>query len=163
MADTTILQYDIVSKILLPFLLVFFILFAILEKTKLLGDKKQVHALIAFVIGLIFVGAIYPVLVVSNLILFLTVTIVAVFVILLLWGFVFTDIADSKLQKGLKLGLGIVVTIAFIWGVLWATGWINNLGTIFSGGMGQTIITNAVFLLVIGVAIALVLINPKGK
>ncbi|MCK9595584.1 hypothetical protein M0R19_00135 [Candidatus Pacearchaeota archaeon] len=163
MADTTILQYDIVSKILLPFLLVFFIVFAILERTKLLGDKKQINALTAFVIGLIFVGAVYPVLVVSNLILFLTVTIVAVFVILLLWGFVFVDNKDNKLEKGLKLGLGIVVTIAFIWAVLWATGWINNLGTIFSGGMGQTIITNAVFLLVIGVAIALVLINPKGK
>jgi hypothetical protein len=167
MADTvtTFLQYDIVSKILLPFLLVFFIIFAILERTKLLGEKKQIHALIAFVIGLIFVGAIYPVLVVSNLILFFTVTIVAVFVILLLWGFVFVDTKNTGLEKGLRLGLIVVITIAFIWALIWATGWINNIGTMLSSnnGLGQTIVTNGIFLIVIAIALALVMINPKGK
>ena len=167
MADTTttFLQYSIISQVLLPFLLVFFIIFAILERTKLLGEKQQIHALIAFVIGLIFVGAIYPVLVVSNLILFFTVTIVAVFVILLLWGFVFVDTKNTGLEKGLRFGLIIVITIAFIWAILWATGWINNLGTFFSGGtgLGQTIITNGIFLIVIAIALALVLITPKGK
>jgi hypothetical protein len=161
MADT-FLNYSIISDFLLPFLLVFFITFAILERTKLFGaDKKQINALTAFVIGLIFVTAIYPKLVVSNLILFLTVTLVAVFVILLIWGFIFGE-TKTKLEKGLMMGLGIIATIVFIGAVIWATGLYNNLGSYFSGGTGSTIITNAVFLIVIGIALALVLI-PKGK
>jgi hypothetical protein len=169
MADTntglTILQNDIFSKILLPFLLVFFVVFAVLEKTKILGDKKQIHALVAFVIGLIFVGAVYPVLVVSNLILFLTVAIVAVFVVLLIWGFIFGDIKDSKLPKYLMIGLGIIATIAFIVAVVWATGWWTNIQELLNGnnGLGSTIITNAIFLIVIGVALALVMVGSNKK
>ena len=85
MVEKTILQHEIFTRFALPFLLMFFVVFAVLEKTKLFGeDKKQLNALIAFVIGLIFVSAVYPTLVVSNLILFLTVALIVVFVALLL-------------------------------------------------------------------------------
>lgn len=163
----TFLQHWIFSKFLFPFLLVFFIIFAVLEKTKIFGtDKKQLNALISFVIGLIFIGAIYPKLVVENLILFLTVTIVAVFVVLLIWGFIFGDVPGSKLEKGLKLGLGLIATIAFIGAVLWATGWNKILMGFISGeegGLGQTIITNGVFLIVIAIALALVFMGSKKE
>jgi hypothetical protein len=165
MADTTtILNWGILSDFIIPFLLIFFITFAILERTKLFGDKKkQINALIAFVIGLIFVGAVYPKLVVSNLILFLTVTIVAVFVILLIWGFIFGDEKGFKLNDWMKWILGITVTIAFVWAVMWATGWSDQLGNLFTSGngLGQTIITNGVFLLVIAAALALILYEKK--
>jgi len=162
MADvTTFLQYDIISKFLLPFLLVFFIIFAILEKTKVLGDKKQINALISFVIGLIFVGAIYPKLVVENLILFLTVTLVAVFVVLLIWGFIFEGTTDAKLHKGLIIGLGIIATIALVIAIIWATGFLSEVQDFLSSGIGNTILTNVIFLVVIGVALALVLIKSK--
>lgn len=167
MADeVTFLQHWIFSRFLFPFLLIFFIVFAILEKTKIFGEgKKQINALISFIIGLVFVSAVYPKLVVENLILFLTVTIVAVFVVLLIWGFVFAEVKDSKLQKWMKLGLGVVVTIAFIGAIIWATGLGDNLGNILSeqSELVQTIITNGVFLLVIAVALALVLIGSKKK
>ena len=82
----TILQHWILTDFVYPFLLVFFIVFAILDKTKLLGgDKKQLNAMLAFVIGLIFVSAVYPKVVVGDLILFLTISIIVVFVFLLLW------------------------------------------------------------------------------
>lgn len=161
MADvTTFLQYDIISKFLLPFLLVFFIIFAILEKTKVLGEKKQINALTAFVIGLIFVGAIYPKLVVENLILFLTVTLVAVFVVLLIWGFIFGG-TETKLHKGLIIGLGIIATIILVVAIIWATGFLSNLQDFLSSELGSTILTNAVFLIVIGIALALILIPKK--
>ncbi|MCL5018236.1 MAG: hypothetical protein M1416_00505 [Candidatus Pacearchaeota archaeon] len=153
----TFLQYDVISKFLLPFLLVFFVVFAILEKTKLLGEKKQIHALTAFVVGLIFVGAIYPVLVVNNLILFLTVTLVAVFVVLLIWGFIFGDEKGFKPANWMKWGLGIIVAIAFVVALIWATGLWDNLQNFLSGGIGGTILTNAIFLIVIAIALALVL------
>ena len=56
MASETILQNWVIAQFALPFLLIFFITFGIMEKSKLFGDnKKQLHALIAFVIGLIFI------------------------------------------------------------------------------------------------------------
>ena len=84
----TILQHPILANFALPFLLIFFIVFAILEKTKVLGEgKTQLNALTAFVLGLVFVGAVFPKEVVNNMVLFLTVAMVVVFVTLLLWGF----------------------------------------------------------------------------
>ncbi len=165
MADgTTILQHWIFSQFLFPFLLVFFIVFAILERTKIFGEgKKQINALTAFVIGLIFVSAVYPKLVVSNLILFLTVTIVAVFVILLIWGFIWGSEKEFELKGWMKWVLGITAGIAFIWALIWATGLTDKLGSLFSGSgsLGNTIITNGVFLLVIAVALALILKKQK--
>lgn len=162
MADATIIvNYSIVSDFILPFLLSFFIIFAILERTKLFGEgKKQIDASIAFIIGLIFVTAVYPKLVVSNLILFLTVAIVSIFVILLIWGFIFGE-KESKFSKGLIVGLGVVATIVFIGAIIWATGLYQSFGSLFSGNTGSTIITNAIFLIVIGIALALVLIGTK--
>ena len=84
----TILQHWIVTKFILPFALLVAIVYGILEKTKILGeDKHQLNAIVAFVIGLIFVSAIEPKAIVENLILFLTVAIVIMFVVLMLWGF----------------------------------------------------------------------------
>ena len=152
-------------------MLVFFIVFAILEKTKLLGeDKKQLNALISFVVGLIFVGAVYPTEVVGNLILFLTVALVVVFVVLLLWGFVFGDIKEGfKAEKWMKWVLAIVIGVAVIIAVLWATGvgvdeindFFNNLfsGQDWSSGFW----TNVLFIIVVAVALALILKKSGDK
>lgn len=122
MPEETILQNEIFTNFALPFLLIFFIVFGILEKTKLFGeDKKQLNALIAFVIGLIFVAAIFPKLVVGNLILFLTVAIVVMFVGLLLWGFVSGE-APKLESKPLKWVVGIVIIVAVGIALLWAMG-----------------------------------------
>jgi hypothetical protein len=163
MAGETFLQNWIVSEFILPFLLIFFIVFAILEKTKLFGEgKKQLNALTAFVIGLIFVGALDYKRVVENMILFLTVAIVIVFVILLLWGFVFGDLKEGfKIEKWMKWVLAIVIGIAFIGAVLWATGWSTGVGNFLSSQ--SQIWTNIAFVLVIAVVLALVLIGKREK
>jgi len=59
MADFTVLatyfqNYGIVD-FLLPFVLVFTIVFAVMQKTKILGDKKQFNVIIALVLALLFV------------------------------------------------------------------------------------------------------------
>ena len=53
--EITILQHWIFTKFALPFLLVFFIVYGVLAKTKVLGDAKQLNAMVSFVIGLIFI------------------------------------------------------------------------------------------------------------
>jgi cytochrome c biogenesis factor len=164
MADT-FLQNPIFSQYLLPFLLVFFIIFAILERTKLFGEKRtQLNALTAFVIGLILVGAVFPTLIIQNMILFLTVMIVLIFVILLIWGFIFGNEKEFKLDDTLKWILGILAGIAFIVAVIFATGFDSKISSFFSNSnVNQSIITNGIFVIVIAVALALVLLSSREK
>jgi hypothetical protein len=160
----TILQHPVLTKFAYPFLLMFFIVFAILEKTKVLGEKKQINALVAFVIGLIFVAAAYPKMVVGNMILFLTVAIIVVFVALLLWGFVAGEegMQFSSAPKPLKWVIGISIVVAVIFAVIWATGLgFGFLGGIFGPGT-ETFWTNAIFIVMIAVALAVVLANSKS-
>lgn len=44
-----------VNDFILPFILVFTIIFAVLRKTKLMGDKKNFDVVVALVLGLLFV------------------------------------------------------------------------------------------------------------
>jgi len=163
MVEKTILQHEIFTRFALPFLLMFFIVFAVLEKTKLLGEgKKQLNALIAFVIGLIFVSAVYPTLVVSNLILFLTVAIVVVFVALLLWGFVFGEKEEFKIKGWMRWVLGILIGVGVFFAVLWATGIQGKVvDLLFKQDWSSVFWTNALFVVVIAVALALVIGKSK--
>lgn len=165
MATETIFQHPLVTQFILPFLLVWTIVFAILEKTKLFGDdKKQLNAIVAFVIGLIFVGAFFPKLIVSNLILFLTVAIVIMFVGLLLWGFISGQELEKDIlqSKGLKWVVGIVIVIAVIVAVLWASGIEGTvLDFLFRQNWSPDFWTNFFFIAV--VAITLVIVLRTGK
>lgn len=156
----TIFQYPIFQEFILPFLLVFTIIFAILEKTKLLGEgKKQLDAIVAFVVSLIFVTAIFPKAVVSNLILFLTISIIIVFVILLLWGFVFGEIKEGFKPAGwMKWILGVVIAVAVMFAVMWSVGLPAGVTDLFSKlNWSSPFLMNFVFIIVIAVALALVL------
>jgi hypothetical protein len=165
MVEETILQHWIFTRFALPFLLIFFIVFGILEKTKLFGDgKKQLNALIAFVIGLILVGAVSPTLTISNLILFLTVAIVVLFVALLLWGFIAGEegLKFDKIPKGLKWLIGVVIVVAVIAALLWALGVEGSIfettsSFLFKSGWSKGFWTNLAFVVVIIIALVLVL------
>lgn len=121
---SNILQASLFTDFLYPFLLMFFIVFALLEKSKLLGDnQKQINAFVSLVVSLIFVSVVFPVIVVENLILFMTVGIVVIFVGLVLWGFI--NNGDVKLPgkdgKVVKF-FGVLVLISLVVAVFWATG-----------------------------------------
>jgi len=165
MAAETILQHWIFTQFVLPFLLVFFILFAILEKTKIFSEEnKQINALVSFIISLIFVGAVFPKLVVENLILFLTVAIIIVFIVLLLWGFLVGGEAKVE-NKYVKIAGGIVIVLAVIIAVIWATG--VNLPPVFDflfrSDWSNTFWTNFLFIIVIAIALALIVAGTKKK
>jgi len=165
MESLTFLQSPILTNFVYPFFLIFFLAFAILEKSKLLGDQKQINALVAFVIGFIFVSAIFPKEMVSNLILFLAVAIVVVFVILLLWGFVMGSegLKIMSAPKGLKIAIGIVLVIAAIIAVVWAAGF-DSAGffdDIFHSSWSGALWTNVFFIVAVAAALAVVL-GSKG-
>ena len=159
-----ILQHEVLTGFLYPFLLVFFIVFAVLEKTKIFGeDKKQINALTAFVIGLIFVAAIEPKIIVENLILFLTVAIVAMFVVLILWSFATggegISMGDSN---GLKWAIGIVIILAVVVALFLITGvWDTVIDTVFKSDWSSDFWTNVIFIVVIAAALALAIGKAK--
>lgn len=163
MAAETILQHWIFSRFALPFLLVFLIIFALLEKTKLLGsDKKQINALVAFSISLIFVAFVFPVTVVNNLVLVLTVAMVTVFVGLLLWGFIIGGEAKVD-DKTIKVIFGVIIVIFVIGAVLWATGFYTPIWDwLFEQDWSGTFWTNFAFIVAIAVALAVVLKGGAG-
>jgi len=163
MVQETILQHWVLTKFAYPFLLMFFIVFAVLEKTKVLGDKsKQLNAFVSFIISLIFVSAVFPKLVVSNLILFLSVALIVVFVALLLWGFV-TGTEPKIGGTKLKLVIGIIVVVVLLVAVIWATGLnLGFLGDLFNQSWSKAFWTNFLFVVVIAVALALVIGKAKS-
>lgn len=107
------------TQVILPFLLIFVVVFAILRKTQILGDNKSVDITVALVISFIFVGVPSAVGITLNIIPVVAVMIVIILCFLLLFGF-----AGFKLppNKGLKITLGIILGIALIATIVWATG-----------------------------------------
>jgi hypothetical protein len=161
----TILQAPIFTKFVYPFLLMFFIVFAILEKSKVLGEKKQINALVSFVIGLIFVSAVYPKEVVENMVLFLTIAIVIVFVVLILWGFISGEegLKFTNFPKGVKIMIFIAVIIAVFLATLWATGVGFGIFEKIFNATTKSFWTNAIFVVFIAVALAVVLATGGKK
>jgi len=158
MVEEIFFQNWIFTKFIFPFVLIWTIVFALLGKTKLLGENRQVDSIVAFFIAFIFVVALKPKEIVNNLILFLTVALIVMFVILLLWGFVSGSKEVSIGSKGLKWVIGIVIVIAVIIAFLWASGIHNNvLNLLFKSNWSNTFWTNAIFIVVIAIALALAL------
>ena len=101
MVMENLFQNEVLTNFIYPFFLMFFIIFAILEKTHVFGEgKTTINSLISLIISLIFVSVTAPKLIVGNLILFLTIAIVVVFVALLLWGFVSGGDLKSNILGG---------------------------------------------------------------
>ncbi len=118
---SNILQASLFTSFLYPFLLMFFIMYALLQKSKILGDNQpQINAFVSLIVSLIFVSVIYPVIVVNNLILFMTVGVVVIFVGFVLWGFINNGsiTINSKLLKF----FGVLVIISLVVALFWATG-----------------------------------------
>jgi len=156
----TILQHPVLTNFAYPFLIIFFLVFAILEKTNLLGkEKRQLNAFLAFVIGLIFVSAVYPKMLVENMILFLSVALVILFVVLLLWGFIFSkEGGGMELTAPMKYALFGVVTFAVIVFILWASGYSGRIyDVLFKSPWSETFWTNFLFIILIGVALAAII------
>lgn len=166
---STIFQSTIMTNFLYPLVLMFVLVFAILEKINIFGkenEKKQVHAILALIIALIFVGAVFPKIIVANLIQFMTVGLVIIFVGLMLWGF---TSGEGKFPDAMKKPLGIIIGIAVVFAVIWATGLGGPLavsmksffGFLFNSNWSSSFWGNVLIVGAIGIVIAIVL--SKGS
>lgn len=100
-----------VYDVFLPFLLVFAIFFAVLEKTKVLGtSKRNINALVSMVVGFLLVAQ-RPIVDLINMFLPKVALIIVILLMFLLLLSLITE--DNKIIhfEGLSLGIGVVVII----------------------------------------------------
>jgi hypothetical protein len=142
---------EIFTQGVLPFLLVFVLVFAVLQKTKILGDgKKQIDALVALAVALILIGTKTPRDYIVQMMPWLAVALIVLLVFFLIYGF-----ADSDKEKGLVMekwmknsllwiAIGFVALLVFTITGQWekVNGWIQ------SGLIG-----NALIVVAIGIAL----------
>jgi hypothetical protein len=154
----TILSTPFFTELVLPFLLVFTLIFAILEKTKVLGEeKRQVNAIVAFVVGLILIAFPYPRDIIVNLMPLLAVIAVVMLVFMMLYSFA----GGKPGENWMKITFGILVGLALIIALLVLTGYWDTIAGAVSGGKGSGVATNLFFIIIIIAAIIIVLVPGK--
>jgi hypothetical protein len=161
---TSIFLSEVFTKYILPFLLVFTLVFALLEKSKLLGDgKKQINAVVALIVGLIAIGFAYSTHIINNMIGFLSVFGIIFFIFLLLYAFFASTKDGLSIHKGIIIAGGVVALIGVLVASLYFSGAWNWLtGNVFNQSWAGSLWTNILFIAVIIGAMILVLVG-KGK
>lgn len=155
-----ILTYPIFKEIILPFLLVFTLIFAILEKSKLLGDNKsQINAIISFVFAGILISFANAVNIILQMTTFMVVALFVLFVFMLIYGFAYGNKTGDPLSAGLKTFIGIIAFIAVVVAMLVITGYWKIVYDFLSS---SSIGLNILFIILIGAAIAAVLFGGKS-
>ena len=165
MVGETILSSFFAVRIVYPFLLVFTLIFAILQKSKILGeDKRQIDALVALSIALIFIAIPYPVDVVIGLMPFLAVSVVVLLVFMLLYGFVASGEGGFELSGRIKNSLLGLIVLFVVFATLVATGvWDHLYYSLFVDYAGSSVLTNVVLLLIVAGAMAAVILTGKNS
>lgn len=162
MAAETIFSTPL-AEVALVFLLVFAVVFAVLQKSKVLGDgKKQVDMLVALAVGLIVISVGYATDVISNLIPFLAVSLIIIFVFMVLLGALYKE-GDFNLSDGVKIAFGIAILVAVIIAVLYFTHAWDYLYDRWVAGDSSSFVANTVIIVVVIAAIIAVVIGGKGK
>jgi len=156
----TILQSPFFLEIILPFLLVFTIVYAVLQKSEILGkDKRQIDAIVGLVIGLIVVSFGKATGIIINLMPFLAVSLVVILVFMILYGSVHTGALE--LNKGVKVTFGILAAIGVVIALLVITGAWDYISGLFGGVTASSVATNIIFIALIIGAIAAVIMGSK--
>ncbi|MBU3923695.1 MAG: hypothetical protein KJ592_02155 [Nanoarchaeota archaeon] len=151
------------TEMLLPFLLVFVVVFAILQKTKVLGEgKAQIDALVGLVVGLILIGVPGPRDFVVGVMPWLAVGVAVLLVFLILYGFVAGDLSQMGKSKKWVLPLFGVMVFIFVAGVVLYVGglWDNVLG-LFTDAANSAFWMNVVMVVLIVGAMAVAVFGGK--
>ena len=139
-----------VFSYVIPFLLIFAIIFAILDKSKILGDNKGIMSIVAAAVGLLslqfdFVSEFYAVIFPRfgvGLSIFL--------VLLIMIGFFFKSDNQHKLQWiGWVVGIGVAIWALSSWD---SWGYYSGFGGWFSEYIWALIILGAIIAIIVVVA-----------
>lgn len=158
--------YDVV----LPFLLVFTLVFAMLEKTKILGleeldgkkvTKKNLNAMFAFVTGFLVIASAELVRIIN--------TVVANSVLLLVFAILFLMLAGSFhkdeeffLKKGWNMLFMGIMFVGIVLIFLGSMGWLQAAWWYMSGNIDGAVVGSVLMLLVVLAAIFLIVHEPNS-
>ncbi|MBS3084169.1 hypothetical protein J4423_05165 [Candidatus Pacearchaeota archaeon] len=146
----TILSSPIISEAVLPFILIFTVVFAILQKSAILGkDKKQIDALVGIVFGLITITFARAVGIINQLLPFLAVSVVLILVFLILVAVFHKEDKEFKLDDTFKKIIMWMSFIAVVIAGLVFTGAWDYIVEKFTGADSSSLVTNVVFILII--------------
>jgi peptidoglycan/LPS O-acetylase OafA/YrhL len=149
------LASEIFTNVILPFLFIFTVVFAILEKTKFISEKKDIHAIIALVFGLAAVGVPWAVGVVLNII----PVVVVIIVILISWLMTYGFLGGYEPGKGIsdawKKTFQIILGIVFIGVIVWSTGAYKlAIDKPWIGQVGETVLLVGAVIAVIAIVVS---------
>ena len=157
-----------VYDIILPFILVYAITFAILEKSGIFQSKdtdknqvKNVNAVIAFVFGMFVVASYNTVIYIQNLIVNIVVVIIFLLCILILLGLIFGDEytkllrdKEGNMHGWVVWGISSIVVLVALGILFWVLGIWDWVVSYFEGvGTSDTLITIVAILAIIGILV----------
>lgn len=147
------------AQTIFVFVLIFALIFGILQKSKLLGDKsQQVNALVSLAIALLVVSVGYALDLITKLIPILAIGIVLILIFLLFVTFFYKDQFDAP--PAMKYTAIVLAFLAVAISILYYTGAFTSISNLFAGG--NSIVGNLVLILIV-VAVFLIAFFGKGE
>ncbi len=163
----SLLGSPFLTNIVLPFVLVFTVVFAILEKTELLGKaRKDINAIVSLVIALLATGVPAAIGVLQNLIPVIAILIVILFGWFLVFGFVGTQMEDKKLWTStLQRLFSIVLGVILLGIVTWAVGVFDyvTVDPATAARVGQFVLLLGAIIAVVAIVVASSPATTGGK
>lgn len=155
-AFQTIFSSDL-GQTLLLFVLIFTIIFAILQKSKVLGGGKQIDALVALSIGLIVSGVGFVLEFTQKILPVMAIIIVISLVFLILTAMFFKgEVEFGKFKWAFAVLAGLIVIIATI---VFTGYWDNIKGWFSDGGMAS----NLLLIIIVIAVVAFIYSSTKGS
>lgn len=152
---TTILSHPFFLDLLLPAILVFTVIFALLQKSEIFGKGKvQIDAIVSLVVALIVISFGKAMGIIANLMPVLAVTVVALLVFIIIASIAHTG--KFELPGGVKTAVMVVAAIVVLIAVLYFTGGWDYLKEILQG-KSSTTVTTILFAIIIAAAIFVVI------
>lgn len=151
------------TQVILPFLLVFTLIFALLEKSKILGEgKRQINSIISLVMALILIGVPLARGIITRIVPIIAVLSVLILLFMLILGFVGAT-KEGALSPALRITIGIISAIVLIIGILWSAGWLSSLMTWAKQPGSSTVWQSVIFLIIIITVVAVALKSSDTK
>ncbi|KYK25972.1 hypothetical protein AYK26_01690 [Euryarchaeota archaeon SM23-78] len=153
--------YDVV----LPFLLIFTLIFAILEKTKIYGTekiegkeltRKNLNAMTAFVIAFFVVASTQLVAIINEVLAHTVLLLLLSICFLMLVGSFHTGKEEFALKKGWRTAFMWIMFIGIVMVFLNALGWLQVIYNYVVFGFSTVVVSSIIFVVIIIVAIAYV-------
>jgi len=155
--------------IVLPFLLTFALMFAILQKTKILGEKKELDAMVSFVIGMLVAGTNKVVTIINSALPNIVVLVVGIIGFMVLVGTFYKEGDFNFVEKhgkyvaGLTAALFIAILAIFFNAIRTDTGytWLEVILKYVFENFTGTVVTSLIFLIVVIGAIYFIVGDKK--